>query len=139
MQRTCSYRSSKGVDSVIGASTIEEMIKRSVDEAYEKNLTLANTYVKRFQLWTLGGKVVNDNELFDSILNRPKDIGYLLPVVCVFENKGNNTALIFLHTEILENSDFMKFPEMYNLAKKPPNVTVEDLILSAQQKKIIRV
>lgn len=36
MQRTCSYQSSKGVDSVIRESTIEEMIKRSVDEAYEK-------------------------------------------------------------------------------------------------------
>lgn len=134
MQRTCSYKSSKGVDSTFEESTIEEMIKRSVDEAYEKNMTLANTYVKRFQVWTLGGKVVNDDKLFDALLNRPKDVGYLLPVVCVFENNGNNSVLIFLHTEILENSDFRKFPEIYNIAKKPPNVTVEDMILSAKRK-----
>lgn len=132
--RECSYSISKGVEANIPPNTIEELIKQVVDEAYDKNMELKEqVHSKRFQLWTVKGKIATGNELINAVHNNPEEIGYLLPIVLLWEQDGKDQSSVTLHTEILENPVLMDNPEIRHFAEQPPLTSVNDIIQSIKK------
>jgi hypothetical protein len=133
--RQCFVTSSEGIELAIPQSMVDDLVMKVVDEAYDKNMVLSNgTYAKRFQIWTVDGKITIGSELIDTMLLSPEKVDYLLPIVALWEENGNDHAIIILHSEILENPKFMDDPQIVRLVKQAPNVTKDNLLKVLQQK-----
>lgn len=135
-QRSAHYKASKGVEAIIPAPVVDQMVMRVMDEVYDKNMVLREkVYSRRFQIWTVGGKPAINDALLDAIHNRPEEVGYLLPIVSLYEENGEDVLSVVLHTEILEHAESNFSPSILNLALQPPNITVDDMIQEARRRK----
>ena len=133
--RQCAVKSSKGIESAIPQSMVDDLVMKVVDEAYDKNMVLSNgTYAKRFQIWTVDGKITTGGELIDAMLISPEKVDYLLPIVALWEENGDDHAYVILHSEILQNPKFMDDPQIVRLVKQAPNVTKDNLLEVVWQK-----
>ena len=67
-ERKFSYTTTTAVKKAIPEAMIDEMVKRVVDKAYEKNLLIQGYYAHRFNLFTVEGKPANGGELIDAAI-----------------------------------------------------------------------
>lgn len=136
-ERECGYVATNGVKANLSQSLIDDLVKRTVNEIYDNNLNLQEqVYTKRYQIWTVSGKVANGGEILNALKHFPKEVNFLLPIVCVSERKGEDSVFLLLQSEILDEKNdlykLMSMNEIRSFVNKPPKITVEDLVAQSR-------
>jgi hypothetical protein len=128
-ERSVKYRCSPGVSALFSDEVVGDMVKRTVDSAYERNLTIGQgVYTKRFNVFTVDGKVVSRRESEQAARTNPGSVGQVLPIVALSEEAGEDEADVVLQSEVEKMSDATS--ELKALLNQPPNITVEKFIAS---------
>lgn len=122
--RSAVYRVSDGVRETLSQEEVEEVIKRTVDKAYERNLMLTkeSSFMNRFVMPTVNGKLVSNATLVKAIKNQ-QEIGKLLIIACLWEEKGEDMAHVVLQSELEANrtAGHPMTKEMEELIDSPPH------------------
>jgi hypothetical protein len=132
-KREANYRVSDGVKAIISDTLVQEMVKTTVDKAYNRNLVIKVLFVNRFNLFAKNGRILNGGELIKALREDVNLIEQVLPIVGLYEEKGEDWVIVVLQSEV------EKWPtpipnEWAKLLKTPPNITVKQLAIEARRK-----
>lgn len=135
MSHSVRYQASPVVVAVIPTAVIELTVKMTVDYAYDNNFALRDEcLMKRYNLFTVSGKVTSGKELVAALHNHPELVSQLLLIVFLTQCNGENHARVLLQSEIPDMAK--KAPGLKELIEKPPDITVADMVAEARRHRL---
>jgi hypothetical protein len=127
--RSVNYRCTTAALEVLGEKIVEDLVKRTLDKAYERNLVITGSFIKRFNIFTVDGKVAPGEVVIEAARNNPGSVGQVLPLVCLEEERGEDFVFVILQSEVTESM----FKGLTDFLKIPPDMTVKQFIASVRQ------
>lgn len=125
--RSASYGISLKVQELLPKKLIEMLVRITVDELYDDNAVVDGTLFKRHVVATVNGKVCDGKETVRAARECPDSLGYLLPIVVLYENKGEDVAIIFMSDEIKDVGILAKDKGLMKFIDEAPTLNVEEL------------